>query len=532
MNKFQLKNIVTTGFASFFLLLAAQAGMLFASASSSQFSNTAFVLTSGAVLGLGALIAFYVTHHIRENETASSVESAKAHNALKKLRWQATHDSLTRLVNRREFRRRAMDICTNAEKHDTHHVIALINLDRFKTVNDHCGHRAGDTLLSQLPTLLKGALREQDTLARISGDEFALLLPNSDMMRGREVAELLRKIVSDYRFCWDNREFEVGASIGVVPINQEYCHLQEVLTAADTACYQAKTSGRNRVCVLESCDQLLQERQGNVRCAQELPRAIRNNRMELYAQEIYPLWAQQRGHYYELLVRLNHENGTQMSPRQFIPVAEQYGLAVDLDRWVIQQALSWLSEQNEAAALCSLGDESDCCCKLSINLSGHSVSDTGFLDEVLTMLDEAQVSPRQLVFEITETAAVTNLSAAQYFIKVLHQRGCKFALDDFGSGMSSFGYLQQLDIDFVKIDGSLVSQIAKGGPENAMVNAIVHVAQSMGAKTIAEYVEDELTQKMLESAGVDFVQGFLLHKPTPLREIAAEVDVRQMALAV
>jgi Amt family ammonium transporter len=532
MTDLHLKNLITAGFASFFLLLAVQASMLLGS--ELHQTNRLLLATTFVILLIGGFIAFYVTRQIRQKETTCHVESAKARNAVEKLRWQATHDSLTRLVNRREFRRRVIAACRQAEKTGAHHVIAQINLDRFKTVNDHCGHRAGDTLLSQLPSLLKEALTDKDTLARISGDEFALLLLDTDMMRGKEVAEQLRKIVSDFRFSWDNRDFEVGASIGVVPINQKYCHLQEVLTAADTACHQAKTAGRNRVCVLESCDQLLVERQGNVRCAQELPRAIRSNRMELYAQEICPLWANEPGHYYELLVRLNLENGKQMSPKQFIPVAEQYGLAVDLDRWVIYQALAWLGEQNQAAALCSLGDESDCYCKLSINLSGQSISDTGFLNEVLSILNEANVSPGQLVFEITETAAVTNLSAAQHFIDALHQQGCKFALDDFGSGMSSFGYLQKLDVDYVKIDGSLVSKVAKGGSENAMINAIVHVAQSMGAKTIAEYVEDKLTQSLLESAGVDYVQGYLVHKPVPLRGIGSAIraDTRQMTLAV
>ncbi len=491
---------------------------------------------SAGVLLLGIAITFYVIRQMRGQEVACDVESARARGAIERLKWQASHDPLTGLPNRREFRRRALDACTTAGSDGRRHALALINLDRFKTINDHCGHRAGDMLLRQLPGLLAPILPGRVTLARIAGDEFGVLMPDTEIGQAREVAESICKAIREFRFCWANRYFEIGASIGVVPVHPDYCRLQEVLTAADTACQEAKNTGRNRVCVLEASNKLLARRQGEVRCAQELPRAIRDDRLELYAQEIRAMDEAYSGKHYELLVRMKHEDGSQMQPDQFIPVAEQYGLAVDVDRWVVREALQWLQVQGRSISACSLGDQCHCKCRLSINLSGQSISDQGFLEEVRGLFEQFRVDPDRVIFEITETAAVTSLGAARHFIEVLKGIGCRFALDDFGSGMSSFGYLQELDVDYVKIDGSLVSRVAKGGLENAMINAIVHVANHMNARTIAEYVEDQLTRKSLEYSGVDFVQGFLVHKPTPLKDLRFCADemaeTQQLALAM
>ena len=530
----QFKQALTVGFASVLVLMAAQTGILLLDGS--RVSDATFLLSSLLLTTAGFIIVFLFLRQLRQREQSCHVENAKVRKALERLKWQASHDSLTGLVNRREFRRRVMAACVSAQRKDSRHVVALINLDRFKTINDHCGHRAGDTLLSQLPALLKPILSKEDTLARIGGDEFALLLPDADMHHASQVVKQIQKKIRQFRLLWNGRHYEIGASIGVVPISRDYCHLQEVLTAADTACQEAKNAGRNRVCLLDSGDRLLAERQAAVRCAQELPRAIREGRLELHAQEIRSIGEDYQGRHYELLVRMNQENGAQMQPDQFIPVAEQYGLAVDLDRWVVNEALTWLRARNRSISSCSLGDQCHCRCRVSINLSGQSISDREFLQEIRQQFIDKAVDPELVIFEITETAAITNLESARYFMKELKAIGCRFALDDFGSGMSSFGYLQQLDVDYVKIDGSLVTHIAKGGLENAMINAIVHVANAMNAHTIAEYVEDKLTQQSLESSGVDFVQGFLVHKPVPLKSLRFCADemaeTQQLALAV
>jgi diguanylate cyclase (GGDEF)-like protein len=464
-----------------------------------------------------------LSRSLLERESVLQVKASKAEDSARNLKWEASHDSLTRLINRREFKNRAEQLCRQAEMGGSHHVLLFLDLDQFKSVNDTCGHHAGDALLKQLPPKLQSCLGENDTLARIGGDEFGVLLPGATVDEGREMAEVLSSTVQNFRFFWHGRLFEIGVSIGVVPIEYDHCHLQTVFNAADTACYTAKAAGRNQVRVMYSSDTELLESKSHARCAHDIPQAIRENRLELYAQEIRGVNnSSNHANHYELLVRMRDKDGEMLYPARFIPVAENYGLAIEVDRWVVKRALSWMAANPDVTGHQG-GRRRGRACSFSINLSGQSLSNEGFLDEVLGLFQTYRVDPSLITFEVTETAVITNLDKAQHFIRRLKALGCSFALDDFGSGMSSFGYLQQLDVDYVKIDGSLVSKIANGGLENAMIVAIIHVARYMDARTVAEYVEDDLTEKILRGVGIDYLQGYLLHRPMPLEALNVKV---------
>jgi len=516
-----MKNLVLAGFGAILILMLGQTGIVVGLAPSLDSNSFLGSSLSLLLLFLGLLVAVAVTILTRRKEATLRKQTSIAEESAKDLKWQASHDPLTRLLNRHEFRIRVEQACRRSQTAGDEHVLLFLDLDQFKIVNDTCGHHAGDVLLRQLAVRMRTCVEPASILARIGGDSFGLLLLGADMKQGYETAELLRQAVQDFRFFWQGSLFEVSVSAGVVSIDRDHCHIREVLNAADSACYEAKRMGRNRIRLVFPDDGLIEAHRGEGHRAQELPRAIRENRMELYVQEIHSIQGNNAGPmHYELLVRMHQENGEILTPDQFIPVAERFGFAVDLDRWVVRETFSWLSGQHCAVGHCESPEQCHLPCHFSINLSGFSLSDEAFLCEVEGLFEQYSVDPKRICFEVTETAVVTHMDAAKSFIQRLKQLGCRFALDDFGSGMSSFGYLQELDVDYVKIDGCLVREVARGGLENAMVVAIVHVAQHMKAKTIAEYVEDELTVNALQSSGVDFLQGFLLHKPMPLANLS------------
>jgi len=516
----RMKTLVLAGFGAILILMAGQAGIIAGLARSVERSTLFGSSLSMVLLLFGVVIAFVVTILTRRNEDSLRAQTSEAEENARELKWQASHDQLTRLLNRNEFKNRVEQACRQSHAGGNEHVLLFMDLDQFKIVNDTCGHHAGDVLLRQISVRMKACVGPTSTFARIGGDSFGLLLPGADMKQGYETAEALRQAVQDFRFFWQGRLFEVSISAGAVSIDRDHCHIREVLNAADAACYEAKRMGRNRIRLVFPDDGLIEARRGEGHRAQELPRAIRENRMELYVQEIHSASSSElNSKRYELLVRMHQEDGEILTPDQFIPVAERYGFAVDLDRWVVREAFSWLSGQRCAVGHCESPAQCNIPCHFSINLSGFSLSDEDFLFEVESLFDQYKVDPKRICFEVTETAVVTHMDAAKSFIRRLKKLGCRFALDDFGSGMSSFGYLQDLDVDYVKIDGCLVRKVACGGLENAMVVAIVHVAKHMNAETIAEYVEDDLTVNALESSGVDYLQGFLLHKPMPLANL-------------
>jgi diguanylate cyclase (GGDEF)-like protein/PAS domain S-box-containing protein len=419
----------------------------------------------------------------------------------------ASHDALTGLPNRREFERRVSAILREARDRPGSYAVLYLDLDEFKLVNDTCGHAAGDELLRQVSALLRQRLREMDTLARLGGDEFGVLLAHCAPASALRVAETLRKTIGDFHFVWKQRPFRVHVSIGLVSLGQGTRTLAQVLSAADAACYIAKDKGRNRVQVWSSESDELAVRHGEMEWASRLHGALERNRFCLYAQ---PLQAVRResGHtrYTELLLRLTDDNGEIVPPMSFIPAAERYHLMPAVDRWVVATAFGIMAQYAEAGLLDSLGI-------CAINVSGASLSDDEFLDYVQQQFVHHRIPHAAVCFEITETTAVTSLNKAVEFMTALRGCGCRFALDDFGVGVSSFTYLKHLPVDFLKIDGAFVKDLLQDPVDRAMVEAINRIGHLMGKLTIAESVENTATLEALRGIGVDYAQGFGIAAP-------------------
>ncbi|MAC35708.1 MAG: diguanylate cyclase [Haliea sp.] len=424
-----------------------------------------------------------------------------------RLTFQAVHDALTGLLNRREFERRLEQLMIAARTDLSEHLLCYLDLDQFKIVNDTCGHRAGDNLLRQLSRLIREHLRQSDTFARLGGDEFGILLANCPATRGLEIAEQIRTTVKDFRFFWDEQVFSVGVSIGMVPVNAESGSLDELLSTADAACYAAKDGGRNRVHFYASGDEELQHRKGQMHWASSIQQAIDEDRLRLFYQPIEPLASPSRAPHFEILVRMLDDRQQTIPPTTFIPAAERYGLMPLIDQWVIRNTLAWLGDNLRV-------NNRQLCC--SINLSGTSIGSQECLDLIKQLIEQHRIPAHYLCFEITETAAMSDLEAARRFIRELTSLGCQFALDDFGSGLSSFGYLRSLDVDYLKIDSIFVRDLCKSEVDQAIVASINNIAHIMGLKTVAEFVEDTGTLELLRQIGVDHVQGYLLGKPQPL----------------
>ena len=415
--------------------------------------------------------------------------------------WQATHDPLTGLVNRHEFEERVARLMFNRRGH-RHHALLYIDLDQFKVVNDTCGHQAGDQLLRQLTGLVAATVRETDTLARLGGDEFGLLLVDCELEQAIAIAEKLVGTINEFRFVWDDKTFTIGASIGLVEITQRTDSVAALFSAADSACYAAKDKGRNRVVVYSEGDQELAARHGEMAWVSRITKALEDGRFELHRQGIHRIAATDEQHdHYEVLVRMLDEDGSVVPPGSFIPAAERYNLMPQLDRWVIREAFRKLAAERDPRLV------------IAINLSGTTLSSEHFVSYVHEQLHESGVDPAAICYEITETAAIANLQRAREFIEEMHKLGCKISLDDFGSGLSSFAYLKTLKVDYIKIDGTFVKDIAVDKTDRAMVGAIIRVGEAMGVRTIAEYVESAEVLLLLEKMGVDFVQGFHLDKP-------------------
>lgn len=445
------------------------------------------------------------------------IDVTEARELSEQLSYQASHDALTGLLNRRAFEQRLRQCLETARKERIEHVFCYLDLDQFKVINDTCGHVAGDELLRQLGQLLHETIRDRDTLARLGGDEFGILLERCSIKEAARVTTAVQNAVERFRFQWEEKSFNVGLSIGVVPINEASESMAGVLSMADAACYAAKDAGRNRVHVYAPDDTELAKRRGEMHWVAEINRALEENRFELYFQSIVPLSKHEAdGEGYELLIRMRDENGEIIAPGAFLPAAERYSLATKVDRWVVSTAFEWLSrhrEQLERMLLCS------------INLSGSSLGDDEFLKFILAQFEKLNLPPEKICFEVTETAAIANLTTATYFIRALKQRGCPFALDDFGSGLSSFAYLKNLPVDYLKIDGMFVRDIVEDPIHLAMVKSINEMGRVMGKQIIAEFVESDAIRQKLEELGVNYAQGFGIGRPRPLEEFPVGVQV-------
>ncbi len=427
----------------------------------------------------------------------------------RQLAYQATHDSLTGLINRREFEVRLESVLERVRRDGGKFALCYLDLDQFKVVNDTCGHVAGDELLRQLSHKLDANIRAADTVGRLGGDEFGVLFSDCDFAQVQEVAESLRSVIQNFRFLWQQNIFEIGVSIGVVPITSDSGTLTDILSAADSACYVAKEQGRNRVHVFHHEDKALARHHRHMRWMQRIQRALENNCFRLFYQLIKPV-SERAGEKYhaELLLRMRNGDGEIITPGSFLPAAERYHLMPMIDRWVVANAFRMLKQHG-------LPSEVDID-SVSINLSGQSLGDEKFLGDVLELFDKTGVEPGTVCFEITETSVIANLTHAQNFIDVLRDRGCRFALDDFGSGLSSFSYLKVLPVDFLKIDGSFIRGILHDQNDFNMVKSINQIGHVMGMQTIAEFVEDQATQDRIMSIGIDFVQGYFIGKPRAL----------------
>jgi diguanylate cyclase (GGDEF)-like protein/PAS domain S-box-containing protein len=429
----------------------------------------------------------------------------------REMSYQASHDALTGLVNRAEFERRLESALASARGEGVEHVVSYLDLDRFKIVNDSCGHMAGDNLLREVAALLKQRVRDSDTVARVGGDEFAMLLAGCPLDKARQIADDICEAMAAHNFTWQDRVFDIGVSIGLVQVGMESGSAESVLSAADSACYVAKQQGRGRIHVYSSRDEVLARERGEIQWLQRLQRALKDGQFELYVQPIIAITGRaQRGPAAEVLLRMRDEPGKPIVPSHFLLAAERYHLMSHIDRWVVQHAL---------AALAGGAPHVPPGRTVSINLSGQTLSDDGFLEFVVDMLDHTGASPEKICFEMPESAVVAQLDHAQRFVDVLHGMGCRFALDDFGSGIGSFANLKHLSVDYLKIDGAYTRNLARDQVNREMIAAMVKLARALNFLVVAEHVEDQQSFEVLRKLGVDFVQGYLVERPRPLQSV-------------
>jgi len=444
----------------------------------------------------------------------------KSRKLAKQLSYQASHDELTGLYNRREFERRLENAMASSAGDNIEHVLCFMDMDQFKIVNDTCGHAAGDELLRQFSAILRSKVRDTDAVARLGGDEFGILYERCTMEVAKRIVDSLLGKVRDFRFEWQGHSFEVGVSVGLVSIIPGDENLSEILSAADVACYAAKDGGRNRMHVYQKDDFELKQRHGEMRWVTRIRKALEENRFCLYAQPIVMVSGKQESpRHYEVLMRLLDEEGRLVPPLAFIPAAERYHMMPAVDQWVVRHTFAQMAlhqvELNDVV--------------FSINLSGQSIGDEGFLEFVVDAFAKTGVSARHVCFEITETAAVANINRARTFMATLKDMGCRFSLDDFGSGMSSFSYLQSLKVDFLKIDGSFVKNMCREPVNRAIVESANQIGHAMGMQTVAEFVEDDEILRALGVIGVDFAQGYGIAKPCPIEELFQKSDASRKA---
>lgn len=453
----------------------------------------------------------------------SAVVAARVAQANRRIAHLANHDDLTGLHNRRSFEQHLQQTIATAQRSQMTHGLLYLDLDRFKMVNDTCGHHAGDQLLIQLTGMIGDRLRRGDLFARVGGDEFSIIAQAATFDDIRQLAEELRILVQEFTFYYDEHSFNVSLSIGVTPIDGQIQDMEQVLADVDSACYVAKQSGRNHVHVTQDNDAEVVKYRSNLAGIQAIRKALADDRLSLFFQPVFEIQENSIAiAQCEILLRVRSENGELYSPARFIPIAEKYNVMTQVDRWVFTQVVEWLAvhQQDHVIPL------------LLVNLSGLSFANEDFSDFIVERLSRGDVDPCNIAFEISESAAVRNFEKASRFIDRVHALGCQLALDDFGSGFSNFAYLKQLSFDYLKIDGSLVRNIASNEVDRQMVAAINQIGQTVGAKTIAEFVEDDKALQCLRAINVNYAQGYGLRMPTPLEQLADELELTHVPTAI
>jgi len=461
---------------------------------------------------------------------AAALEGRRAIQQLREtsgeMHYHATHDALTGLVNRSEFEVRLRRVLQKVGEDRSEHALLYLDIDQFKLVNDSCGHAIGDQLLQEVGRLFSATIRARDTLARLGGDEFAIILEHCPVEQAQRVAQQICDAMSNFRFAHDDRSFRVGASIGLVPVDDRWTTTAAIMQAADASCYAAKEAGRNRIHLWLDTDTAIRVRAGEMQWAMRIEHALDQDQFVLHAQRIEELGTQSKGLLAqgiraEVLLRMLQDDGDLVPPGAFLPAAERFHLASRVDRWVLQHALAWLQGLPDVRAIRTL----------SINLSGQSIGDRAFHRHAIESFSEA--GPRicaQVCVEITETAAVTNMADAAVFIRQIRALGVQVALDDFGAGASSFGYLKTLPVDYLKIDGQFVRDVVDDPMDEATVRCFAEVARIVGVKTVAEFVDRPEILAKLRVMGIDYAQGFLLHRPAPLNDLLLVGGVAGVAI--
>lgn len=466
--------------------------------------STRLVSVGAAMFGQPRLLAIIDDVTDAEQLTESLVEQARS-------------DSLTGLVNRREFEQRLDRVLATARADGSEHAICYLDLDRFKEINDACGHRAGDELLRQLALRLQSGVRRRDTLARIGGDEFGVLMERCTLQQAERVAEALLQLVSDFRFAWADNTFSVGVSIGVVSVTAAATDVEAVLNAADSACYLAKSKGRNRVQVGEFATVASGAFSGERQLLERVRRALDEDRFELWSQEIRAVQPDSEEMakalpLREVYLRLPGPggDGELLPPGAFLPIAQRYGLGAKIDNWVLRRMLAEMARRQRS------GGEASRSFAWSVNVSLDTLTDSRFITTLTEAVKEGQLEPGWLCFEVKESDALSNLSAATRFAEKLRDTGCRLTLEGVGGGPASFLYLQGLQPDYVKIDGVLISGVVEHATHRILLKAIVDLARTMNVWTVGQLIENEQTEACLIELGVDFLQGHLVSAPQPL----------------
>ncbi len=425
-----------------------------------------------------------------------------------KMSYQATHDPLTGLINRREFERRLEEAMDSAHSDEAVHMLFYMDLDRFKAVNDTCGHLAGDNMLREVAALIKTEVRDSDYVGRLGGDEFGALLVGCPIEKARQIASDICNAVANYRFVWKDKIFNIGISIGLVEISHASGTFQDLMSAADSACYMAKQQGRGRVHVYSTRDEAVARERGDIQWLRQLQTALHEDGFELAVQPIIAMSGKaESGPAVEVLIRLTDARGQNDGTAEFLRPAKRYQMMPQIDRWVINATLAAIS-----GGEIKLSGQRSC----SINLSSQTLGDEAFLSFVVDSLDRSGVPPSAICFEVTEGAILANVQHAQRFIEVLHGIGCEFSLDDFGSGLGSFASLKHLPIDYLKIDGTYTRNLRTDLVNQEMVSAMIKLARTMQFRIIAEQVEHQEDFDWLRDIGVDFVQGYFIERPSKL----------------